>query len=68
MKFDLTKKKKKLTINPDSARLLAVECTVAANVWFRKALDLDGFKDKTNSNVALNKAIKFEDMASDGRP
>lgn len=69
MKFNLTpaSKKKVLTPNPDQARMLAVECEVAANIWFRKATDLDGFKDKLNSDLALSKAAKYENMAHDGR-
>lgn len=78
MKFNLASatKKKVLTPNPLPDRMLAVECEVAMNMWFAKALILekkagafDGIKidDMLQINNSLEKAAMYENMMYDGR-
>lgn len=73
MTFNLApaSKKKVLTPNPDPARMLAVECEVAANTWLAMALklteDISGKYGVSAANIAFNKAVKYEQMAHDGR-
>lgn len=59
--------KKKLTPNPDPARLDVGDCQRAAIIWFEKALSLTHPMNKQQQNSALDKACMYEQMMFDGR-
>lgn len=74
MTFNLApaSKKKMLTPNPSPDRMLAVECEVAANIWFTRAIKMETRSERPDDiiydiDMALKKAAKYEQMAHDGR-
>ncbi len=67
MYLNLSKPKPVLTPNPSPDRLSAADCITASKAWFDKAIRMAHPNNTKRQELALEKAVMYENMAFDGR-